>query len=54
MLFIVIILVFILIGLISFFGDYEAEEKRKDYKKYEEVIRGEFKDRSRTFLDTFR
>lgn len=34
MLFIVIILVFILIGLISFFGDHESEEIEKDYKKY--------------------
>lgn len=34
MLFIVIILVFILIGLISFFGDYEEKEIKKDYEKY--------------------
>lgn len=38
MLFIIIILVFILIGLISFFGDYEKEEKKRDYEYYNQII----------------
>lgn len=32
-----IVLVFILIALISFYGDYETKEMQNDYKKFEEV-----------------
>lgn len=38
MLFIVIILVFILIGIVSYFGDYEREEIERDYEKYWRVF----------------
>jgi len=34
-----IILVFILIGLIAFYGDYKTKEMKEDYKKYEEICK---------------
>lgn len=41
MLFVIIILVFILIGLISFFGDYEEKERARDYEHYNQIINKE-------------
>lgn len=41
MLFIIIILIFVLIGLISFFGDYEEKEKARDYRYYNQIINKE-------------
>lgn len=40
MLFVLIIAIFVLIGWVAFRGDYENEEKAKDYRKYEEIIYG--------------
>lgn len=40
MLWILISLVFILLIIIAWFGDYEEDERKKDYKKYEELING--------------
>ena len=40
MLFIMIMMAFSLIGIVSFWGDYEEKEKQQDYKKYWEVING--------------
>jgi hypothetical protein len=37
---ILIIIIFILIGSVAFFGDYEEKEREKDYKKYEEIVYG--------------
>lgn len=38
---ILISLVFMLIGIVSYFGDYEREELKKDYEKYKEIICGD-------------
>lgn len=35
---ILIIIVFILIGSVAFYGDYEEKERKQDYKKYEEIV----------------
>ena len=34
---VLISLVFMLIGIVSYFGDYEREELKKDYEKYKEI-----------------
>lgn len=34
---VLISLVFTLIGIVSYFGDYEREEIKKDYEKYQEI-----------------
>lgn len=34
----VLIIVFILIGSVAFFGDYNEKEIKEDYKKYEEIV----------------
>ena len=38
--FVLIIIVFILIGSVAFFGDYNEKELKEDYKKYEEIVNG--------------
>lgn len=38
MLFIVIILVFIFIALITIFGDYTTKEMNKDYQYYNRIV----------------
>jgi hypothetical protein len=35
---ILIIIIFILIGSVAFFGDYNEKELKEDYKKYEEIV----------------
>ena len=32
-----IIIIFILLFMISFWGDYEENEKKEDYRKFEEI-----------------
>ena len=38
MVWIIIGLVWILILIVSFFGDYEEKERKKDYEKYKEMF----------------
>lgn len=40
MVWIVISIIWILIFITAFFGDYSEKELREDYKKYEEIING--------------
>lgn len=41
MVWIIIGLVWILILIVSFFGDYEEKERKRDYEKYWEIVKGE-------------
>lgn len=36
--FILLIIVFIMIGITAFFGDYEEKETKRDYEKYKEMF----------------
>lgn len=38
MLFVLITIVFIMIGITAFFGDYEEKEIKRDYEKYKEMF----------------
>ena len=39
MLFIIIIIVFFVLSLIAFYGDYEADEMKADRAKYNEMMK---------------
>ena len=41
MLFILITMIFSLIAITAWFGDYEEKERKKDYEKYWEIVKGD-------------